>query len=929
MKTGVKLPRNDNGWNEANAFFQASLSCDEVGNKPLDEVAVDLNNTVYNYFKENCGSVKNAGDTDEALLNRFKDLSKAQLKRELKRLKSAGDEVEAIKIVAKLLRNKINNNSPNDNIISTDHDLEVSKNFWSYCKRFLNYSQQKLLSFNKQKCQTFFKSALSCAIPRRIFGIPDWIPRFNAPTHQFDLKPPSYHEINKIIKRMKASGSPCPLDQISIICFKRCPYLRSYLLAIFKEIWKQKYIPTCWRKACTILIHKKDATDDPSNFRPITLESVMLKIFTSFMRNRMYDFLVKNKYIESSIQKGFVPGMSGTFEHISHLTHVINQARNKQKSVTITLIDLQNAFGEVSHNLIDTVLEYHHMPPDVRELFKALYGSFHTSITTKGFSTNFIKVSKGVLQGDCLSPLLFNLTINTFIQYIKSPEFSQLGYYCIKSLTPRHWYQFADDAVAATGTEHENQILLNAFTMWCNWASMIIKPTKCKCFGIRKVNDKAQQVKPHLYLNNIVIKTVDIDESFVYLGRYFNFEMNNVDHKNILIEELDNYLNKLDELPLHPRNKIKIYQLYILSKIAWHLTVADIPITWVKQNLDNRLSSHLRTWLTIPISGSLNIITLSQKKFGLSILTPSTKFTQCQTTFRLCLKNSVNVDIRRIYEETSKNCNIQYDCYKSTREALKDIRDNTVTKIKNKLSTQKLVISAIWKDADDKFTKFWYKALKGLPRGIYNFTIRYLNNTLPNATNTAKWNTLNDNGCPLCHSAQSLGHVVAGCKTALEQLRYNWRHDSILACLGSFIPKGPLFSLYIDIPGFNSPSIITGDADRPDFLVITEKVMWILELTAGFETNISKNFDRKEKRYSAIVEQLRATHSVKYVNLSMGALGIIGKNTNLLEMLDNIGITGEAKSYNVAKLINICIRCTYFIFCCRNKDWSDPKLLSW
>ena len=51
----------------------------------------------------------------------------------------------------------------------------------------------------------------------------------------------------------------------------------------------------------TILIHKKDPTDDPGNFRPITLESVPLKIFTSAMRNRTYEFLLKNEYVESSV----------------------------------------------------------------------------------------------------------------------------------------------------------------------------------------------------------------------------------------------------------------------------------------------------------------------------------------------------------------------------------------------------------------------------------------------------------------------------------------------------------------------------------------------------------------------------------------------------------------------------------------------------
>ena len=75
------------------------------------------------------------------------------------------------------------------------------------------------------------------------------------------------------------SGSPCPLDQISVICLKRCPYLRTYLTEIIHVAWSSGIVPSECKKACTILIHKKDETDNPANFRPITLESVPLKVF--------------------------------------------------------------------------------------------------------------------------------------------------------------------------------------------------------------------------------------------------------------------------------------------------------------------------------------------------------------------------------------------------------------------------------------------------------------------------------------------------------------------------------------------------------------------------------------------------------------------------------------------------------------------------
>ena len=175
--------------------------------------------------------------------------------------------------------------------------------------------------------------------------------------------------------------------------------------------------------------------------------------------------------------------MSGTFEHTAHLAYVINNARVKQRSLHVTLLDLKNAFGEV--NLLDCVLEYHHIPIKVRTLVRDLYKDFSTAIASDAFVTDFILVGRRVLQGDCLSPMAFNMVINTFIQFIKTEKYQQFGYNFIKYMIQRHWYQFADDAVAVTGLEHENQVPLNAFSRWCTWADMIIRVDKCHSFGMK------------------------------------------------------------------------------------------------------------------------------------------------------------------------------------------------------------------------------------------------------------------------------------------------------------------------------------------------------------------------------------------------------------------------------------------------------------
>ena len=120
-----------------------------------------------------------------------------------------------------------------------------------------------------------------------------------------------------------------------MICFKRCPYLRTVITEIIAVVWKSGRVPSAWKRACTILVHKKGNHDDPANFRPITLQSVPLKIFTSCLHDTIFSFLKQNGFVEQRIQKGFTHGVSGVLEHTSMMGHVINKARLKQRSVVI------------------------------------------------------------------------------------------------------------------------------------------------------------------------------------------------------------------------------------------------------------------------------------------------------------------------------------------------------------------------------------------------------------------------------------------------------------------------------------------------------------------------------------------------------------------------------------------------------------------
>ena len=614
-------------------------------------------------------------------------------------------------------------------------------------------------------------------------------------------------------------------------------------------------------------------------------------------------------------------------EHTAQMANIINKARIKQRSLVITLLDLKNAFGEVHHNLIQSILEYHHIPDHIKNVIKSLYTDFKTSVITSEFRTPFITVGRGVLQGGCLSPLLFNMCFNTFIQHIKADKYRQFGF-MFNFLNPIHWFQFADDAAVITGQDYENQHLLNRFTIWCQWSNMIIRVDKCSPFGIKKVLTKSVQYLPKLLINNGLIPTIKMGESFKYLGRFFDFDMSDQEHKSELMSLIDELMSDIDHKPLHPKNKLILYNRYVLSKISWHLTVAPLSKTWVTETIDSVINQYIRKWLEIPISGTLSNIYLTHNKFGLNILPASVKFIQCQTVLRNALKTSPNDSIKELWKSTNNHTNIQYDIYNSTKEVLKDFHSGQEDKLQHRLICQGSFFSNVEKFSFSQLNTLWSAAQSKLPKNIFNFTVRYINNSLPTRKNLTRWGLTSSPECSFCLCPETLLHVVAGCQLYLQ--RFTWRHDSILHFLAETFQTINPCQLYADLSGYKSPSIITGDLYRPDLLLITpNEDLYVIELTVGFESNLHNNVERKKAKYKDLIEDQRGHfNSVKFVNLSMSSLGVFDKECfTFLEMLDTIGMNKKQQHYCIKKMTSYAIRATYYIFCCRNKEWTNPELL--
>ena len=65
--------------------------------------------------------------------------------------------------------------------------------------------------------------------------------------------------------------------------------------------------------------------------------------------------MTKNQYIDRSVQKGFLQGISGCIEHTFSLQELLKDAFREHREIVIAWIDLANAYGSLMHNLIQFI----------------------------------------------------------------------------------------------------------------------------------------------------------------------------------------------------------------------------------------------------------------------------------------------------------------------------------------------------------------------------------------------------------------------------------------------------------------------------------------------------------------------------------------------------------------------------------------------
>ena len=307
----------------------------------------------------------------------------------------------------------------------------------------------------------------------------------------------STERVEEVLQSLNPSKASGP-DEVETRFLKECaPEMAPILCKLFQKSIAHGEVPSQWKEAHIVPIHKKGSRAVMANFRPVALTSVVCKVMEKIICAAIIAFLTIHDLI-SHQQHGFIKGRSCQ-TNILLCLEKWTQMVDDGKCVDVAYFDYAKAFDKVSHRLLTLKLEKYGIDGQLLNWLKDFLNDRKQRVVVGNAKSPWLPVLSGTTQGSVLGFLLFLIFINDLPKTC-SPGMEEL--IMLLADDTKSYQEISKDKDHHQDNQNELQNRINNIVDWANDNKMEIHPGKSKVLHIGKDNPNM----PY-YIGNVQIET--------------------------------------------------------------------------------------------------------------------------------------------------------------------------------------------------------------------------------------------------------------------------------------------------------------------------------------------------------------------------------------------------------------------------------------
>ncbi|XP_020253777.1 uncharacterized protein LOC109830826 [Asparagus officinalis] len=224
----------------------------------------------------------------------------------------------------------------------------------------------------------------------------------------------SEEEVKHAVFSMNPNKAPGP-DGFSLLFYQSFwDLIKSDLVALINFFGDNPSSLHRVNRVLITLIPKSKDIPTVKDFRPISLINCIFKIFTKALAIRlapiMQDLIAPS---QSAFQKG-----RSTLDSILIANEMIHFCSKRKKEVAMVKIDFAKAFDSISWNFLINLLKARGFGDKWCSWIYYIVSTSNCSVLVNGSPSKSFTCKRGLKQGDPLSPLLFNLSVDVLSRMI-------------------------------------------------------------------------------------------------------------------------------------------------------------------------------------------------------------------------------------------------------------------------------------------------------------------------------------------------------------------------------------------------------------------------------------------------------------------------------------------------------------------------------